>query len=280
MSIDPGRLTLPLLLAVAALMGSGPLQRAQTASLESRVAALEEAQQRIETQLQQLRTGLDSSLEPVRVRLADQGEEMRSMEARMVALEEKLNLTNEGIARLSEQISGLQGGGGRAGGAAGRPMPTPQRPAGVPAPRVARQPATSAEAGEAETLYSSAYTDFLAGEYGLAVTGFQEFLRRFPDSEQADNAAFWIAESLYAQQQYGAARAAFLQIRRDYPDAETVPDALFKAARCLIDTGAPAEAVFELIELVRTHPVSESARIACLQLEKLGAEKPPECPAS
>jgi tol-pal system protein YbgF len=148
--------------------------------------------------------------------------------------------------------------------------------------------ATPAEAGaaappaaarsEAESLYSTAYTDYLAANYALAVSGFEEYLRLFPDADLADNAQYWVGESHFSRQQYQVARTAFQELVRRWPDAETVPDAKFKAARCLVEIGDGARAIEELVRLVREHPDAETLPIACLQIEQLGGQKPLGCP--
>ena len=165
-------------------------------------------------------------------------------------------------------------------------MPPPQRPAGVAGPSVAgagpvsAAPDSSTARSEADSLYSSAYTDYLSANYPLAVSGFEEYLRLFPESELADNAQYWIGESHYSRQQYQLARTSFLEVGRRYANAETVPDAKFKAARCLVELGEGGRAVDELVRLVREHPSSDTVPIACLQIERLGAEKPLGCPGN
>src|SRR2546422_8590803 len=47
------------------------------------------------------------------------------------------------------------------------------------------------------TLFRSqaAYIDFSKGSYSLAIAGFREFLRRYPDHELAGSAQYWIGEA-------------------------------------------------------------------------------------
>lgn len=277
-----------IVLTTLVLVGASPLQRG---SQESRIVALESQLEGIKTtqdaalgRLDQMRLDLDNTLEPLRVRLADYGEDLRGMEARMVALEEQLILMNE---RLGDIADGLTNAAESnvARPVVGTPMPPPQPPSGVPGPSVARatgggdQPAPAPSRSEADSLYSAAYTDYLAANYTLAVSGFEEYLRLFPDSELADNAQYWIGESYFSLQDYRVARTEFLQVSRRHPESETVADALFKAARCLVELGDNGRAASELIELVLQHPLSDTVPIACLQIERLGAVKPTACPA-
>jgi tol-pal system protein YbgF len=285
MSIDLKRIALPLalLLLGAVVLGAAPPQRRNTETrltdLEAQVSALQEAQQTALGQIGQMRLDLDNTLEPMRIRLADFGEDMRGIESRLVALEEQLAITNETLALISEQIAmGGVATTAQQPTATGTPMPMPQRPAGVQAPAVGSQTQSPEQQSESSALYSAAYTDYLGADYSMAISGFQEFLRLYPNSEQADNAQYWIGESYYSQDDYRAARSAFLEIPRRFPNAETLPDALFKAAQCLVEVGDSDGGVEEFMRLINSHPLSGATRIACLQLERLGVATPPQCP--
>ena len=61
---------------------------------------------------------------------------------------------------------------------------------------------------------------------------FKQFLVTFPDSELADNAQYWLAESYYASQQFEQALADFEVVINDYPRSRKVPDALLKMGYC------------------------------------------------
>ncbi len=275
----------PILILALFLVGAAPSQRttqeSRIAALETTLTDIEAAQDGVRRRLDQMRLDLDNTLEPLRVRLADYGEDLRGVESRLVALEEQLVLMNERLVDIADSLSrGTRSTS--SGRGAGSPMPPPQRPTGAPGPSVARSASTPSrpepERSEADALYSSAYTDYLAANYPLAVSGFEQYVRLFPDSDQADNAQYWIGESYYSQQQFQLARTAFQQVSRRHPDGDTVPDALFKAARCLVEMGDATRAIAELEQLVRRHPRSDTVPIACLQIERLGAEKPRGCP--
>src|SRR5439155_27089530 len=49
-----------------------------------------------------------------------------------------------------------------------------------------------------QDIYQAAYLDFSKGSYALAIAGFREFLRRFPEHELAGNAQYWIGEAHYS----------------------------------------------------------------------------------
>ena len=148
-------------------------------------------------------------------------------------------------------------------------MPSPARPA-----TGALQP---------QDLYQAAYIDFSKGSYALAIDGFREFLRRYPDHPQANSAQYWIGECQVAlAQQYTNAgqteRASealqravqeFRKVVANYPRGDRVPTALYKEALTLIELKQPAVAQARLQYLVDNFPQAEEAPLARERLAAL-----------
>ena len=274
---------LSIIISTSSAVAQNSSQDGRITSMESKLTELEATQTNILSRLDQLWLDLDNTLEPLRVRLAEYGANTGSLESRLVALEEQLALLNENLLNITGGIR--EPGDASARPVSGAPMPPPQQPTGVPGPSVARpaassQPVPMSTRSEADSLYSAAYTDYLSANYTLAIGSFQEYLRLFSDDQLADSAQYWIGESHYSLKQYQLARTAFMEVERRYPLSEMVPDAAFKAARCLIELGEGARAIGELIRLVTDHPRSNTTPIACMQIERLGGEKPIGCPGN
>ena len=49
----------------------------------------------------------------------------------------------------------------------------------------------------ANDLYDAAYRDFSRGNYDLAIEGFRELLKYYPNMNLSDNAQYWIGECYY-----------------------------------------------------------------------------------
>lgn len=79
-----------------------------------------------------------------------------------------------------------------------------------------------------DELYRNAYEFILSGDYDTAEAGFRDLIARFPDSEHAADAHFWLGEAVLAQQKPREAAEIFLAASRDYPQARKAPDMLFK----------------------------------------------------
>ena len=131
---------------------------------------------------------------------------------------------------------------------------------------------SAAAAASVEDTFSAAYADYAKGNYALALAGFQEFLRRYPASELADNAQFWIAESYYAQGDFTTAAERYDQVVKSYPKGDRVPAALLKRGLCLIEIDRAADGVVLLQHLIQSHPTSDEAALAKQKLADMGVK--------
>ena len=119
-------------------------------------------------------------------------------------LREKLDETNVRLTSLSQDVDGLRdivasGDAGAACSMPGRPMrtgqpPTPRAP--HPARPCPRPPAAGGTGTTPARLYDTAYADYTAGQWSLAVQGFETYLKTFPKSDLADDAQYYIGEAL------------------------------------------------------------------------------------
>jgi len=167
------------------------------------------------------------------------------------------------------------------------PAPAPSRsapPSGAPAPRPSTGGSPPAAGGpQPQDIYQAAYIDFSKGSYSLAVAGFREFLRRFPEHELAGSAQYWIGEAHvslargYANAGQGEqvtqtleqAVREFRKVVANYPRSDKTPTALYKEALTLIELKQPALAQSRLQYLVDTFPQAEETPLARERLTAL-----------
>jgi len=164
-------------------------------------------------------------------------------------------------------------------------VPPPTATAPAPAPRTTPPAPAQQSAGSAtaEETYQAAYLDFSRGRYPLAINGFRDFLRRFPDSSLADTAQYGIGESYYSLasaataegQSDKASRALeqavqeFRKVTAIYPRGAKVPTALYKEALALAELKQTALAQARLQYLLDHFPQSEEASLAKERLATL-----------
>jgi tol-pal system protein YbgF len=120
--------------------------------------------------------------------------------------------------------------------------------------------------------YQAAYRDYQRGNYDLAIAGFQDFLSRNSQSDLADNATYWIAESLYSQKKYRESIERFDLVVSKYPHSDKVPASLLKKGYGYINLGEKAQGVIQLQYVVHEHPASQEAALARQKLRSLGIE--------
>jgi tol-pal system protein YbgF len=112
---------------------------------------------------------------------------------------------------------------------------------------------------EPRQLYDQAYQDLSRGNYDLAKSGFEEYLKLYPDTELADNALYWLGEVEYNQHNFQPALEYFQQVETRYPQGNKVPAALFKLALCQQQLKQADEAKATFQRLIQQYPGSPEA---------------------
>jgi tol-pal system protein YbgF len=128
--------------------------------------------------------------------------------------------------------------------------------------------ATATPPGDPSQMYQAAYLDYTKGNYDLAVQGFREFLKAFPDAEFSGNAQYWVGESLYSLGKYEDALAEFDKVIANYPASNKVPGAMLKEGFCYDALKRPKEAKEAYQSLMKKYPDSEAAKLAGDRLKK------------
>jgi tol-pal system protein YbgF len=136
-------------------------------------------------------------------------------------------------------------------------------PTGAPAPGTpGSTPPGGAPPPAPKELYSQAYADYARGNFDLAIQGYQEYIRSYPDTDLTDNAQYWIGECHYSKQKFEDAIEAWNVLLRDYPSSEKVPDARFKKGMALERMGRRSAAMQEYKAVVDRYPNSDAGRKA------------------
>lgn len=121
----------------------------------------------------------------------------------------------------------------------------------------------------ADDIYNSAKQAFDQGDFEAARKGFQQLLERYPKSEHADNAQFWVGETYYREKWYEKAILEYQKVIEKFPKGNKVPASLLKQGLAFASLGDKANARLILTELVQKYPKSNEAKIATQQLKGL-----------
>jgi tol-pal system protein YbgF len=170
-----------------------------------------------------------------------------------------------------EDLKRAQAAAAAAAAAAATPAAQSTVPAGGSSSEIT-VPADTAPTADSAMTYQEAYRDYQRGNFDLAIAGFQDFLKQSPSSQLADNAAYWIAESLFSQKKYREAIQQFDSVVTNYPKSDKVAGSLLKKGYAYISVGERAQGVVQLQYVIHEHPASQEAALAKQRLKQLGIE--------
>ena len=126
----------------------------------------------------------------------------------------------------------------------------------------------SAAGGEKQD-YDAALAVFRAGDFKGAQTGFANFIKRYPRSNLAPSALFWLGNAQYATRDYKEAITNFRSLLTASPNHQRAPEAMLSIANCQIELKDTRAARSTLESLVKTYPQSEAAQAGKERLARL-----------
>jgi len=229
------------------LAGASPAVAADKVhqQLMAEIRMLQEQQQ----QLQQMLGGLADTLKSVTSKLDDQtGANRKAFADQKLlidnvaegvrVLREKADDTNVRLSTVSQELEAVR--------QAITSMPAPTAPLGPgqSPPPAGTEPGSAAAPGTTgavnapppsapplispQRLFDNAYSDYMAGQYDIAINGFNAFISSFPRSDKADDAQLNIGNALYSAGKYREAVDAFQKVIANYPQADSVAIANYK----------------------------------------------------
>ena len=208
--------------------------------LMAEIRMLQEEQQQLRAAL----LGLGDTLKALNVRLdADAGRLQKSLADQKLIVEgvaettrilrEKADETNVRLSSMTQELQAL-----RQTVSSLPPVPSVALvPSGEPPTGDPAAAASGATAPAATTsppnvsptqMWDRVYAVYTAGQFDLAVEGFQSFIRTFPTSPQADDAQLYIGHSLFSAGKYAEAVTALQKVISNYPQSDSVPTAYYK----------------------------------------------------
>lgn len=123
--------------------------------------------------------------------------------------------------------------------------------------------------GDPRAEYQRYYEALRAGNHSYAVTGFRNFVERFPGHDFADNAQYWLGEAFYDQKRYKSALAEFRKVVDNHPQGNKVPDALLKLGYCYSQLAEEDKAKQVWQQVLQVYPKSNPAALAATKLREL-----------
>lgn len=111
-------------------------------------------------------------------------------------------------------------------------------------------------------LFQVAFDQMQRGSYGVARTGFQDLLEKYPNFEEAPTAQLYIGQSFGEEKNTAAADSVYQLVVTKYPQSKAAPTALYKYALSLIAQKKNPAARTVLTRIVKEYPNSDEASLA------------------
>ncbi len=277
------------------LLLSGCVSQGELTSLDTRLNELEIRNAEAKKNSQMLKSGLENREDEeqalrhqaasLRVKMDALNEDMRTLTGR---IEEIKYLLNRQTQIDAESVKVKEGQIDKLAKAAksnddriyrieqylnfepSKQLPPTEKPAEKSTAKIAPAPAgrIKQELPEDE-IYRMAKQAFDQGDSDAARKKFQELIQRFPKSEHADNAQFWIGEIYYREKWYEKAILEYQKVIEKYPNGNKVPASLLKQGFAFLNLGDKSNSRLILEELIKKYPKSNEAKIAKDKVEDL-----------
>ncbi|MBE9545326.1 MAG: tol-pal system protein YbgF [Proteobacteria bacterium] len=218
--------------------------RHQSAGLRAKVEALNEEIRALNGRIEELEHRLNRQKQM-------EAEGIKAEEGRIGKLAKSTETNNERIYRIEQYLN--------------------FEPSAQKAPAKKSTEKTAAKiipAGQAQTdlredeIYRMGKQAFDQGDSDAARKKFQELIEKFPKSERADNAQFWIGEIYYREKWYEKAILEYQKVIENYPKGNKVPASLLKQGLAFLKLGDKNNSRLILEELIKKYPKSNEAKIA------------------
>lgn len=129
-------------------------------------------------------------------------------------------------------------------------------------------------AGTAQkSLFETALEKFRAGLYSDAVQDFKGYLAQNPDPALADDAYFYMGESLFELSKYDDAILSYDTVAKKFKSSDKVPEALYKQGLAFYKMGDGDTGSLILEQLIKDHPKTDAAKKARKSLKTPPAAK-------
>jgi tol-pal system protein YbgF len=249
--------------------------------LKQKVLQLDNKIERNSEDIQFIRQQLEELLQLTRHFQSEQAsarEDQKKLPAQYQVLLEKMETINRRLASVSEdlieikrasfQLTKPEEGSEKEGT---KQAPLPQEEAGDNPDETTEEeslPSISPNLSPNE-IYNMARSDYLKGNYELAIEGFEIYKTQFSESPLADDAIYWIGECYFSQKKYVQAIEYFNELILNYPNGDKIPAGYLKKGISLTEQGKKQEAISVFRLLITKYPLEEETRIAQEKIREL-----------
>ena len=253
----------------------------QTQQLALTLAQLAEA-------LKAIHARMDASDEAARKRFADQELLVKGLGTDLNAIRERTQDTDTRLRKLADEIDALRST------VTSLPALLNQTSSTAPSAEAAVDPNAPPATGAApqatpvsrpstvglspSRMLETAKSDYYAGSYASAISGFDALIKAFGTTEAAGEAQYWIGESNYQLGRWQDASNAYSAVTQNYPKSTWAAEAYYKRGLALERLQQPDLARASYDQLIKLYPETSSARLAKQALDRLSRVAAPPKP--
>ncbi|MDH4285650.1 MAG: tol-pal system protein YbgF [Gallionellaceae bacterium] len=132
-------------------------------------------------------------------------------------------------------------------------------PSAIPQEKTETPPLATDEVAAGNRAYEAAYSLFKAGDHQKAVSAYQEFLKKFPESVYIPQASYELGSAHFALKDYKDALASYQLVTGKYSFSPKAQDAMLGVAECQIELKELSAAKKTFKQIMAKHPGSEIA---------------------
>lgn len=118
---------------------------------------------------------------------------------------------------------------------------------------------------EIEKLFQVSMSDFNAGRYDIAISGFRDLITQHPEAPLAQESEYWVAECLYAKKDLAESEKAYFGYIRKYPQGAKICVSLYKLGLIYEKQNNPKKKEMAWKKLCTQCPDSQEAQMVKAQ---------------
>ena len=284
---EGARTAILALIAAVLLAAPAAAQSRREMQMMADIRMLQEQTQQMQQQLQAALDAINANLKQISSRVDDQaGATRKSFADQKLAVDqfgsdlrivrERIDESNVRITSLSQEVEALRLAIPAMSSATGAPVdPSAPPVSDVQAPLTPAPPVTMSPGIPPQRLFSTALSDFTAGQWTLCIEGFSTYLKSFARNDAADDAQWYIGECYYSDGKFVDAVDAYNRVITSYPKGDRVPDAYYKLGLALNSQKQPDRAREAWEAVIKQFPNHEVAALARQSIIRVFPGKPP-----
>lgn len=275
MNFAPRAALLALAFSTVALSGPALSQSYDPYNMEDRLQRIEDQLRDLQDQMSQggAPSGGGGSGSPQRVNDMEQslrnltgqveqfGYDIKTIKDKLTQLETETNFRLnqlEGNPGVSPPPASADSGSDTGSGMPSEPSSNPDVGGPRPPGTIGDIPAPS-EGQDVESLYNNAMDRLTRAEYDDALKLFKQVVGSYPESDEAAQAQYWIADIHYVRKDYESAAVAFAEVLKKYPSAGRGPEAMLKLGLSLINLDRKKDGCTTLAAIKGKYPNASDA---------------------